>query len=592
MHTVSNYKYHLENFDSLVKQFKSERSLVDRLVLKKALKNIIKELKRLNFENAEKLKQEFKGLTLNTKWQRFLALNSLEELEKNPQKWEPPPFHGTFGSDQHDLPYCASDLLIVATDEKKRHLLPKLLKKLEGNSYKECFWIDEPIFGFLLDKTVSTAYRVSSDAAYRNCVLLIKALDRTQKKIEQNEGVEALDYFKFFANRMREPLVNCARWAYPSHFPFAAREIATQMTNLSEMPLLIPIQSKNHTMGLLVEKTGEGKVRLILFNTGSRLLENHPRWKDSNRFQTFLVIEDVDSKPLTDPGVWKKLFALKDVDAIYDCFFSTLGQNRPISPPSIHEEDYEQKQFSRTCTAQYLMACIRHQIMVFFPGTVPEKRAVYKLIKSYVMQGIAGKKRDQVDRQVQGVFEKKLEKQEATQSLAKLANDEKAFEQVFEKLGAILKEETDLPFEANTYLARFELLRTYSKKVAEHWLREPDILDLSSFRADPDFNLALSIFENRLLTIRDLENELQRIEEKKDLGQLGDLLHRIIRHSSFTAVGERWIIQKLCPSSFDLHNEKDLEVLTVLCKELTTAYLIQLFERNERHELAAYLKEK
>lgn len=589
----------LVKFGDLVGRYKSAEDPIEKLFFAKELESITNKIKDLNFTKANQFEDFFENLTKSLFTQHRIAIKKLEELEKSPKKigqlikdtdweWEPKP-------DEFD----GVALLSLAIQENKTHLIPLIIKALVEHPLAISLTASKSFFHFLLDKAPTRQSLKEPEVLpfhggmiYENGTVLVRAINETLEML-QEQPKEIVDSFQSFVDRMVEPLTICTKWSYKSSSPTTYREIVEQISQISpNRPILIPISIAQHSMSMLVEYTEEGKVHLTFFNTGAGL-KHHPRWKGTNLYQTFLSIEGVDKAHLADPAIWEDLFKLcastNSVDPIYDYFFKVLGQGLKVSPPSDNQEDYEQKQFQGTCSAQNLMASVRYVIMQSNRGTPSERLAVYKILKANFLKVLGGQIHSKLDDTIQDIGQKKLQKQEAVLYLAKVAADENAFKETLAKITETLSQLGEmeiaegLQIEApNTTFARFHLLRIGSKTIAEHWLCHPEKIDVGP----QDLSLALSIFENRNFVQQNFEKLLQEMQDKKEFALLGKQLIKIL-NSSFKNFGERWMLEKL----------SDLEGIKALLENIKgqsgqqfKRNLIELFEKNGQREIVDYIK--
>ena len=154
--------------------------------------------------------------------------------------------------------------------------------------------------------------------------------------------------------------------------------------------VLVPAGMKTHAVSILLEKNTDNTFNLTLYNTGAGLIDHHPRWLETRRFQTHLVIDQVPATSILNKETWVKLIDAKSketsMEAVYGIFYE-LGTDGIKASPSQNEEDYELIQRSGTCAMQNLMGCMRHLIMKSLATTPPEKEAVYKYIKLALQGG-------------------------------------------------------------------------------------------------------------------------------------------------------------------------------------------------------------
>lgn len=347
----------------------------------------------------------------------------------------------------------------------------------------------------------------------------------------------------------------------------AALEIAHKIENISYAhPVLIPAGCAGHAVSLCVEKTSEDTGRLIIYNTGMGVSQYHAHWKDTNRYQTHFVIEDIPLKDLQNWQNWLTVFKLKSCKEIKPLYEHLLevGQKGCIVFPSGNIEDYEAKQMSGTCSAQNLMACVRHQIMSQVEGTLQEKLGAYRLLKAYLMQQIGDSLLSQVDPIIRDPVQEKLVKQNALLKLAKIAEDESSYRSHLSELTHALCElgaqsfVQKMPNAMNSsFLARFATLEKCSKKLASLWGKQ----QLEPI-AGPSFEFASSVYFNRETLLENIKYFLGSCYQKRAFKSLGENLASFYLSSRFQKETQQIFIEYLCPATFDLqdnHQRKGLD---------------------------------
>ncbi len=240
------------------------------------------------------------------------------------------------------------------------------------------------------------------------------------------------------------------------------------------------------------KKTGDKRYRLSHYNTGD-LLEKHYRLKNSPKFQTFDIIENVPEEDLLQEGIWEN--SRRSASEIYHFVRSTLGKNGTRLPPSPHKEDYEARQEEGTCLTQCLMAMLRHQIMELAEGTPQEKLALYKMIKSKILIRFYADNKIHFSSDLIKELALPLEKHKANTFLYSVAEDKQAFGESLASMKGALQENADglhAP-EPDTTLLRFSTLRQASSLISNKFLKdEAATTAQEKFGGNPHLILALA----------------------------------------------------------------------------------------------------
>lgn len=341
-----------------------------------------------------------------------------------------------------------------------------------------------------------------------------------------------------------------------------------------KIPILIPAGCEGHAVTVCVEKISEKMGRLILYNTGGGLIKHHPQWKETNRYQTYFIIEDVPLEDLYEVEQWQTLLnftSAKNMDPVY-AHFRKMGRNGRPTPPSLNEEDYEQKQMSETCSSQNLMAAIRHQLMHQLEGSQKEKLALYHFFKAQLIRQMSQSSLNKVDSKIQNLAKMKLEKQEALLTIAHIAENKESFDMTLTKLcdaltrlGAQTFVETIQKVEINSFLARLSALELCSKELVKLWMKQP--IDFPP--SGEEFLLATKLYENQKLLYNSITQFLHACHQDQKFEALGFHLGHFLLNSRFTEEIREIVLTHLCPLSFsDLNQENQRKGLDTFIKAL------------------------
>ncbi len=133
-----------------------------------------------------------------------------------------------------------------------------------------------------------------------------------------------------------------------------------------------------HATALALEKDG-----VTVYNTGYGL-GNHAKGTASPRhFQTHMTISYPQTENTLKRIASRCIYNTAPNDTLFYTFLRSLGTEEPPSQSPI---DYEQVQKRGTCSAQCIMAFLRHYILTHVPGTDSERLATYKWIKSRMLR--------------------------------------------------------------------------------------------------------------------------------------------------------------------------------------------------------------
>lgn len=293
--------------------------------------------------------------------------------------------------------------------------------------------------------------------------------------------------------------------------------------------LHIPLSSARHAMLPCIERSSDGTFTVSLYNTGQGVSQNHPQWKKSNKYQTYLSITGVPRDVILKTELLQTLLEEQpkksDLDPTYDFLKELEKRGGKREAASVHEEDYEQKQLSGTCSAQCYMAALRRQVM----SSVSDPAvglSLYKQVKAGVLLPWGKAQLSSVDQTIYDHSLPKLKKLELDLQVAASASDLVEAN----KMGSALVAALDDPFagldrlQDLSSLQRHSLLRAASKRLAEQWANSaPD----SSCRENPYLSYAVAIWECQQQAVRNFHSEVERLVEAKEYKKLGCYIARV-----------------------------------------------------------------
>lgn len=263
-------------------------------------------------------------------------------------------------------------------------------------------------------------------------------------------------------------------------------KVASKLELFKELPVSTPFLISTgivkHALLFSIEKNSNNTYKLILFNTGVGL-RHHPQWKKTNKFQTYVIIDQVPAEDALNESYWQQMQGFKnkepDINKVY-AFFSKWGEKGQPVAPSLHSEEYEQIQQRGSCSAQCVLAFIKYYIMKEAPGSLVEKQGLYKEYKAYILKGIA-ENLDSIDEVLVPFAQKKIEKCNADLELLRRAQTEEAFDSTLSSLAPLIPEEKITRLRAiQSPYERFAVLRKMVKSVAyqvNHTVLDDDILN-------------------------------------------------------------------------------------------------------------------
>lgn len=306
-----------------------------------------------------------------------------------------------------------------------------------------------------------------------------------------------------------------------------AQEVVQKITTMKVGDqLLLPTGMDDHATCLLVTKTKENTFQLAQYNTGGGIFDWHDQWKNTNRFQTFYIIDDVPMSSLVNQSDWEKLFynltEEKSMDPTYTLLKDTLGKGGRVLPPSKDPEWYEAKQSAGTCAMQSLMAFSRHQILVNGQGTIEERKALYKIVKAHLFESFTSSNISQTDGAIQTQSRSAIEKFQADLQFSKIATNPVLYKATITKIYDAIEKMGHKELvvelkkrEPKSDLERYATLRSASDLLCSIWMSEQaDIPE--TLRSDDAFGLALARFEHKKAARNNLKLLLEGLKQNPD----------------------------------------------------------------------------
>ncbi|GAB4232776.1 MAG: hypothetical protein Tsb0021_11520 [Chlamydiales bacterium] len=323
-----------------------------------------------------------------------------------------------------------------------------------------------------------------------------------------------------------------------------SQRVQEKLENLTAgSSLLVPTGCSGHATSLLINKNSDGSFSLTHYNTGKGVMEWHPQWEKTNRYQTFLTIDNIPEESIFDPKAWDDLFEYSlnslDIENVYRILIDKLGADGIKAMPSGVEEDYEAKQASGTCAMQSLMAFLRHRIMSLADATPAEKEAIYKLYKNQLFSQFLLDHLSDLDENIKSNLVTMMEKLKADLLLVELVKTPEEYSKAMKTIGnmfsAIHREDIFKKLsegESTTTLGRYAQLRKALNTLCVAWsdLSYPPV----SLNAEQKkiLNLAITKFEHHVFIKKNIK---ARIEESahKSREDLAVFLSRVLTSTAF-----------------------------------------------------------
>lgn len=311
--------------------------------------------------------------------------------------------------------------------------------------------------------------------------------------------------------------------------------------------VLLPNGKEGHATCLLVTRTKPEKYTFTYYNTGLGVGVWHNRWEDTNRFQTFDTIYDIPAEDALNLETWNEYsqsaYDATDIREMYAILHNKFGKNGIKAPKSTHEEEYEVKQHSGTCTIQSPMAFLRHQSMQFFRGTYMEKEAFYKLVKTELLTQFYKDHHTSIDSHLGLDLHLTRAKLMGEMHLIKIAQDKTRFANaltIFRSLG--------VPFvrkPSNTLFKRYAVLRKASSFASHLWFERKEVTASAEDQNTSVLSLALAKYHCRLKAVENTKIEIQLAYEQYDLKKLADFLMHLVCFPTFYEEGIQEITRYL-----------------------------------------------
>ncbi len=315
--------------------------------------------------------------------------------------------------------------------------------------------------------------------------------------------------------------------------------------------LIIPTGHKTHAVSLFITREKNLSYSLTLYNTGQGVLEWHPQWENSNRYQTFWKIENIDQNTITDLEAWQEIHKLwksdNAMDGVYACLKDRLGKSGVLQKPSIHQEDYEAKQASGSCASQNMMAMMRHQIMLLASDNIGIAEAIYKSIKTKMFRVFQAQYAGKIDKTIQENSSTIFKKFTAEEQLLEIAGNVESYRNAMSEIGSfgnIGIEKLPVLDENSPVFARYANLRAASNLLFAWFLAHPEKAPLGTGTSKA-LSLVLAKLEHRHVILKNIKSRLDECQANNNLSGLALECYRLIVATAFAEEGIAEVINRM-----------------------------------------------
>jgi hypothetical protein len=418
---------------------------------------------------------------------------------------------------QIELPYLSEYCISF----KEFELLSEIYDgEIFGNSIEK--FQARMFFHIFLDKLMIPNHHQSLEVFSTSCTVggLIRAFKSLEKDLSPNSPIANI-----FPMVQREivPLLQGTLACFGAQKKFW---LHIQQMQTGEK-LLIPTGFKGHITSLLLEKTSNETFRVTVYNTGVGVIKWHPRWFDSSRYQTYVVIDQVPVGSIMNKNHWDQLLLCRlhgTSNEFYEIIFDKIGAGGMKRLPSTHQEDYEAIQRSETCAMQVLLTTIRHMTMLITAGTHQEKEAVYKHLKFALQESWLNSQDPEHLQDVAQWIPQIKYKLAIEKQVCDLAIDIDASDKALNECQSLLRlaghdeaAETLKREDAISCFGRYALQRTAAGLLFNAWAKEPLETSLTSTTTNnPIIKLGLTKLDARKLLNLNFFESLNHAESKNN----------------------------------------------------------------------------
>ncbi|GAB4228787.1 MAG: hypothetical protein Tsb0021_06370 [Chlamydiales bacterium] len=311
-----------------------------------------------------------------------------------------------------------------------------------------------------------------------------------------------------------------------------------------EESFLIPLITSDHVVAMEVTKNKNATFGVVICNTGKGVLENHYRWKETNRYQTFDRITDIPAAALLKKELLEELIAsLKEgVNGIYKHIHQKQCVGGLRIPPSDYEEHYDARQASGSCPSQVLLAWFRYRIMHDSGLNPNEGEALYKILKTHIIKHLKEKKEPYLDKTIKLHLSTISKKQEAEIALIKSAENKKTFLDTLNIIMRFLKnnqieqvaEIVNLQ-NTETALSRYSILRQISNLLVAKLREESESFDFQNLKEQEQDSLSLvhAKIQNFKVVLNNIEESMNDSLKKENYTQAAEIIYRMVTATPF-----------------------------------------------------------
>lgn len=348
-------------------------------------------------------------------------------------------------NNRQQIVLTSPDALKIARSDQDYFRMRKIFRCIQD--YSPLAVSSKPLYHFLLDKRLPL---ISQGELYQrslpggtirdHALILLDGLTSLLKSpplfaifetVRRNRLINLL-------MQMREALALCAYYDSPI-VPHDTLTEEIEKAPIGKL-LLFPVGKEHHGALLAIQKTSRSICRVVYYNTGEGL-QKHPIDPRTNKLQTHLVYEGVPVSTLLDRFLWVELEEIKQHGTVEELYlildrFALCGK---LQEPSQDIFDYEQPQLQGTCTAQCLMAFLRHQIRGIIQGTPFEKQGVYKYLKAHILNAIATERKEGLDETLGEMAEAQCERIQLDLKLYETCQSQSDFHYHLDRIVCVLQ---------------------------------------------------------------------------------------------------------------------------------------------------------
>lgn len=401
-------------------------------------------------------------------------------------------------------------------------------------------------------------------------------LSESMRRVVQDRSVRGIpDHIREQLPSMLGAMSICAGWSKIAHMDKSTSSNTISLSVIDQIqkaqvgvPVLIPVNTKEHFMLIEVLKGADGTYRLKYYNTGFGI-EHHANLPGTHRIQSFIQIDRVPESSLMDIAAWKDILTFRnttreDVDHIYGIYFNRLGKGGIVAPASKNPLDYTLRQEQGTCASMPWVRWLRDRFVQSNPNDFDEGYVAFRLFKTSIFKDLLQRGHQSgIDEGVDRFARKKLEKHLPLFELYRIAGDETLFNKNKEELllaigrGAEADRLMALPTE--TPASRFRFLQEAHRSLANIMVAfgpsmlETEKPDLTA----PHFAQTRLVIEDREFFGKRAEKFMEDAYRKNRWEALGKILSGYVSDPRTSARGMQLAESYFTLSGLDYDKQKE-----------------------------------